>query len=172
MFFFMYIMIFLLTFAHFIFVSIAVTCDVAVLHGHKNFKFAHDFKHCGFKTSDFKPLKCNQLRKRTHFAICARCLSDCFWALSERCSREHGAHRSREYWTELSLPLYRPWMIKLLCLTCPEKWSCGLFDRPLVAGYSTCHKPRPLHVNEWDLSQNIKINYTSNTIFQNMVLVI
>ncbi len=59
-----------------------------------------------------------------------------------------------------------------VCLTCPEKWSCGLFDRPLVAGCSTGHKPRPLHVNEWDLSQSKKINYTSNTIFWNMVLVI
>ncbi len=57
-------------------------------------------------------------------------------------------------------------------LTCLEKWSCGLFDRPLVVGCSTGHKPRPLHVNEWDLSQNKKNNYTSNTIFQNMVLVI
>ncbi len=55
-----------------------------------------------------------------------------------------------------------------MCLTPREKWSCGLFDRPLVVGCSTGHKPRPLHVNEWDLSQNKKINYTSNTIFQNM----
>ncbi len=52
------------------------------------------------------------------------------------------------------------------------KVKLRLFDRPLVAGCSIGHKPRPLHVNEWDLSQNKKINYTSNTIFQNMVLVI
>ncbi len=39
---------------------IVVTCDAAVLRGHKNFKFAF-FKHCGFKTSDFKLLKFNQL---------------------------------------------------------------------------------------------------------------
>ncbi len=31
--------------------------------------------------------------------------------------------------------------------------AAGLFDRPLVAGCSTGHKARPLHVNEWDLSQ-------------------
>ncbi len=59
-----------------------------------------------------------------------------------------------------------------VCLTPREKWSRGLFDRPLVVGCSTGHKHHPLHVNEWDLSQNKKINYTSNTIFQNMVLVI
>ncbi len=29
-----------------------------------------------------------------------------------------------------------------------------------------------LQVNKWDFSQNKKINYTSNTIFLNMVLVI
>ncbi len=40
-----------------------------------------------------------------------------------------------------------------VCLTPREKWSCGLFDRPLVVGCSTGHKPRPLHVKEWDLSQ-------------------
>ncbi len=57
-------------------------------------------------------------------------------------------------------------------LTWPEKWSCGLFDRPLVAGCRIGHKPRPLHVNEWYWSQNKKINYTSNTIFRKMVLVI
>ncbi len=34
--------------------------------------------------------------------------------------------------------------------------AAGLFDRPLVAGCSTGHKPRPLHVNEWDLSQKKK----------------
>ncbi len=36
-----------------------------------------------------------------------------------------------------------------MCLTPCEKWSCGLFDRPLVVGCSTGHKPHPLHVNEW-----------------------
>ncbi len=39
---------------------------------------------------------------------------------------------------------------------------------PLVAGCSTGHKPRPLHVNEWDFVK--KMN--SNTIFLNMILVI
>ncbi len=56
-------------------------------------------------------------------------------------------------------------------LTCPEKWSCGLFDCPLVADCNTGHKPRPLHVKEWDSSQNKKINYTSNKIFQNMFFI-
>ncbi len=59
-----------------------------------------------------------------------------------------------------------------VCPTRPGKWSCGLFDRPLVVGFSTGHKPRPLHVNELDFSQNKTNNYTSNTIFQNMVLVV
>ncbi len=41
-------------------------------------------------------------------------------------------------------------------LTRPGKCYCGLFDRPLVVGCSTCHKPRPLHVIGWDFSQNKK----------------
>ncbi len=53
-------------------VSIVATLGIAVLRGHENVSFAHVFKHCGLKTSDFKPLKCNQQRKRTHFAIYAR----------------------------------------------------------------------------------------------------
>ncbi len=54
---------------------------------------------------------------------------------------------------EEDMCLYRP---NRVCLTRPSKWSCGLFDCPLVAGCSTGHKPRPLHVNEWDFSQNKK----------------
>ncbi len=44
------------------FVSIKVTHshDIAVLRGHENVSLAHVFKHCGLKTSDFKPLKHNQ----------------------------------------------------------------------------------------------------------------
>ncbi len=44
-----------------------------------------------------------------------------------------------------------------MCLTCPSKWSCRLFDRPLVAGCSTSHKPRPLHVNKWDFKKWITL---------------
>ncbi len=46
--------------------------------------------------------------------------------------------------------------VNRVCLTRPSKWSCGLFDRPLVAGCSTGHKPHPLHVNEWYFSQKKK----------------
>ncbi len=40
---------------------------MTVLRGHENVSFACIFKHCSLKTSDFKLLKCNQQRKRTHF---------------------------------------------------------------------------------------------------------
>jgi len=47
------------------------------------------------------------------------------------------------------------------------------FDRPLVAGCSIDHKPRPLHLIEWDASQTQKkkkkLNYTSNNIFPKTV---
>ncbi len=53
-----------------------------------------------------------------------------------------------------------------VCLTRPGKGSCRLFDdRPFVADCSTVHKPRPLHVNEWDFSQDKKINFTSKCNF-------
>lgn len=32
-------------------------------------------------------------------------------------------------------------------------WKFKHFDRPLVAGFSIGHKPHPLHIIEWDLSQ-------------------
>ncbi len=47
-----------------------------------------------------------------------------------------------------ALTIVSPNCFTQVCLTRPEKWSCALFDRPLVAGCSTGHKPRPLHVNE------------------------
>ncbi len=43
-----------------------------MLRGLENLSFARFFKHCGLKTSDFKPLKGNQKRKITYFVICAR----------------------------------------------------------------------------------------------------
>ncbi len=65
------------------------------------------------------------------------------------------------YWSESGAS---PFSLKVL--------AAGSFFAPLVAGCSTGHKPRPLHVNEWDFNQYKKINNTSNTIFRNMVLVI
>ncbi len=64
-------------------------------------------------------------------------------------------------------------LVRVGCVTLFLKSeAAGSFIAPLVAGCSTGHKPRPLHVNEWDFNQNKKINNTSNTIFWNMVLVI
>ncbi len=56
--------------------KLLVIFTVAMQHVHKKLAFAHTFKHCGLKTSNLKPLKCNQQRKRTHFSICAHCLRD------------------------------------------------------------------------------------------------
>ncbi len=90
--------------------------------GYKNVSFAYIFKHCGLKTSDFKPSKFNQQWKRSHFAICTCFLRVHFWARSERRAHVKTVLKVWKYWsTELFLLLYMPWMVKyaLVCVKTP-----------------------------------------------------
>ncbi len=62
-----------------------------------NFLVFHLSEHVSAIFKNAFCMNCDKQQKRTHFAICAHCLRDCFWVLSERCVHvktvltEHGS---------------------------------------------------------------------------------